>query len=122
MPAHFCGVYGLKPSFGRIPYHPVNAGDFTSHIGPLTRNVADAALMTQIIAGPHPLDHTTLEAWPADYPARLHEGIAGKRIEKRHVDGPQGVRGRNSDNRLIRQHLGWAPSHSRSPARSRPAV
>ena len=39
-------------------------------------------------------------------------GIAGKRIEKRHVDGPQGVRGRNSDNRLIRQHLGWAPSHS----------
>ena len=80
MPAHFCGVYGLKPSFGRIPYHPVNAGDFTSHIGPLTRNVADAALMTQIMAGPHPLDHTTLEAWPADYPARLHEGIAGKRI------------------------------------------
>ncbi len=39
-------------------------------------------------------------------------GIAGKRIEKRHVDGPQGVRGRNSDNRLIRQHLGWAPSQS----------
>jgi nucleoside-diphosphate-sugar epimerase len=37
-------------------------------------------------------------------------GIAGKRIEKRHIDGPQGVRGRNSDNRLIREKLGWAPS------------
>jgi len=36
--------------------------------------------------------------------------IAGKRIEKRHIDGPQGVRGRNSDNRLIREKLGWAPS------------
>jgi aspartyl-tRNA(Asn)/glutamyl-tRNA(Gln) amidotransferase subunit A len=80
MPAHFSGVYGLKPSFGRIPYHPVNAGDYTSHIGPLTRTVADAALMTQIMAGPHPLDHTTLEAEPADYPGRLDEGIAGKRI------------------------------------------
>ncbi len=36
--------------------------------------------------------------------------IAGKRVEKRHVPGPLGVRGRNSDNRLIRQKLGWAPS------------
>ena len=36
--------------------------------------------------------------------------IAGKKIAKRHVDGPQGVRGRNSDNRLIRAKLGWAPS------------
>jgi GDP-D-mannose 3', 5'-epimerase len=36
--------------------------------------------------------------------------IAGKRIEKNHIPGPTGVRGRNSDNRLIRQKLGWAPS------------
>jgi nucleoside-diphosphate-sugar epimerase len=38
--------------------------------------------------------------------------IAGKRIEKQHISGPQGVRGRNSDNRLIRDKLGWAPSQS----------
>jgi len=38
--------------------------------------------------------------------------IAGKRIERRHVDGPQGVRGRNSDNRLIREKLNWAPTKS----------
>ena len=38
--------------------------------------------------------------------------IAGKRISKRHVPGPQGVRGRNSDNRLIREKLGWEPSRS----------
>ena len=36
--------------------------------------------------------------------------IAGKRIEVRHIDGPQGVRGRNSDNNLIADRLGWAPS------------
>lgn len=40
----------------------------------------------------------------------LVAGIAGKRIIKRHVDGPQGVRGRNSDNRLIKQQLQWEPS------------
>ena len=38
--------------------------------------------------------------------------IAGKRIEKHHIDGPQGVRGRNSDNRLIKEKLGWAPSRA----------
>jgi nucleoside-diphosphate-sugar epimerase len=40
----------------------------------------------------------------------LVAGIAGKEIEKRHVDGPTGVRGRNSDNRLIRETLNWSPS------------
>jgi nucleoside-diphosphate-sugar epimerase len=37
-------------------------------------------------------------------------GVSGKRLRLRHVDGPQGVRGRNSDNRLIRERLGWAPT------------
>ena len=37
-------------------------------------------------------------------------GIAGKSIKKHHIDGPTGVRGRNSDNRLIREKLSWAPS------------
>jgi aspartyl-tRNA(Asn)/glutamyl-tRNA(Gln) amidotransferase subunit A len=80
MPAHFCGVFGLKPSFGRIPSYPVSAGDFTSHNGPLTRTVADSALFLAVTAGPHPLDHTTLEADPADYLGRLGEGVRGKRI------------------------------------------
>jgi aspartyl-tRNA(Asn)/glutamyl-tRNA(Gln) amidotransferase subunit A len=80
MPAHFCGVFGMKPSFGRVPYAPVSAGDYTSHMGPISRTVADSALMLEVMAGPHPLDHTTLEAWPAPYLRRLHEGIAGRRI------------------------------------------
>jgi aspartyl-tRNA(Asn)/glutamyl-tRNA(Gln) amidotransferase subunit A len=80
MPAHFCGVFGLKPSFGRVPNYPVSTGDFTSHNGPLTRTVADAALMLEVMAGPHPLDFTSLEAGPAAYGARLQEGVKGKRI------------------------------------------
>ncbi len=80
MPAHFCGVFGLKPSFGRVPAYPVNAGDYTSHNGPMTRTVADAALFLAVTAGAHPDDHTSLEAGPADYLGRLHEGVRGKRI------------------------------------------
>ncbi|MBV9785717.1 MAG: amidase [Acidisphaera sp.] len=80
MPAHFCGIYGLKPTYGRVPYYPVSNNDYTSHIGPMTRTVADAALMLQAMSGPHPLDHSSCEAWPPDYPARLGEGIKGKRV------------------------------------------
>jgi aspartyl-tRNA(Asn)/glutamyl-tRNA(Gln) amidotransferase subunit A len=80
MPAHFCGVFGLKPSYGRVPNYPAGGGDYTSHYGPLTRTVADSALMLEVMAGPSPLDHTSLEAGPAPYLARLGEGIKGKRI------------------------------------------
>jgi aspartyl-tRNA(Asn)/glutamyl-tRNA(Gln) amidotransferase subunit A len=79
-PSHFCGVFGLKPSFGRVPAYPVSTGDYTSHSGPLSRSVADAALMLEVMAGPHPLDFTTLEAGPANYTGRLHDGVKGKRI------------------------------------------
>lgn len=80
MPAHFCGVFGLKPSYGRVPNYPAGGGDYTSHYGPLTRTVADSALMLEVMAGPSPLDHTSLEAGPAPYLARLGEGIKGKRV------------------------------------------
>ena len=80
MPAHFCGVFGLKPTYGRVPNYPVSTGDYTAHVGPITRTVADAALMLAAMAGPHPLDHSSAEAWPEPYAARLGEGIRGARI------------------------------------------
>jgi aspartyl-tRNA(Asn)/glutamyl-tRNA(Gln) amidotransferase subunit A len=80
LPAHFSGVFGLKPTYGRVPHYPVGTGDYTTHIGPITRNVADAALMLSVMAGPHPLDHTSCEAEPAAYAVRFHDGIRGKRI------------------------------------------
>lgn len=80
MPAHFCGVFGFKPTYGRIPNWPVPNNDQGSHIGPITRTVADAALMLGVMAGPHVWDHTSLEAEPADYVGRLDEGVHGKRV------------------------------------------
>ncbi|MFI5670542.1 amidase [Streptomyces sp. NPDC051704] len=50
IPASFCGVVGFKPSLGRIPYVP-QSPDGLSHLGPLTRSVADAALLTQVMSG-----------------------------------------------------------------------
>src|SRR5882724_10792159 len=67
MPAHFCGVFGLKPTYGRVAQSPMAPSDGTVHLGPLTRNVADAAVMLKVMAGPHPDDYSSLESPPADY-------------------------------------------------------
>jgi aspartyl-tRNA(Asn)/glutamyl-tRNA(Gln) amidotransferase subunit A len=80
MPAHFCGVFGLKPTFGRIAQVPVGNNDYMGVFGPLTRTVADAALMLRVMAGPHYLDHTCLELEPVDYSTRLSEPLAPVRI------------------------------------------
>ncbi len=80
MPAHFSGVYGFKPTHGRVPNWPMSNNDLATHIGPLTRTVLDAALMTQAMAGPHVWDYTSLEAPPQDYASHLHADMKGKRI------------------------------------------
>jgi len=80
MPSHFCGIYGLKPTYGRVPYHPVNAGDYTAHLGPMTRTVADAALLMDVMSGPSPLDHTTLDVADGSFGSGLHSGVRGQRI------------------------------------------
>lgn len=80
MPAAFCGVYGIKPSHGRIPYYPMPQNGLISHIGPITRTVADAALMLQALAGPDERDMTSIDAAPEDYLGRLDEGVSGLRV------------------------------------------
>ena len=80
MPAGFCGVYGIKPSHGRVPYYPLPANGLISHVGPITRTVADAALMLQAMAGPDDRDMTSLEAQPEDFTGKLDNGIAGLRV------------------------------------------
>jgi aspartyl-tRNA(Asn)/glutamyl-tRNA(Gln) amidotransferase subunit A len=61
IPSSFCGIFGFKPSFGRIPRYPVLHGwETLSHYGPMTRTVKDAALMLDVMAGPHDADRLSL--------------------------------------------------------------
>jgi aspartyl-tRNA(Asn)/glutamyl-tRNA(Gln) amidotransferase subunit A len=80
IPSAFCGVFGLKPSYGRVPIWPVSNNDYATHCGPMTRTVADAALMLSVMAGPDPWDATSLEGAPADYVGLLDRGVAGLRM------------------------------------------
>jgi Asp-tRNA(Asn)/Glu-tRNA(Gln) amidotransferase A subunit family amidase len=84
IPAALCGVFGHKPSFGRVPNWP-NADIWAarSHNGPITRTVADAALMLQAIAGPDPRDPTSIDNTPDDYIAAVAqplEALRGLRV------------------------------------------
>src|SRR2546428_11149755 len=84
IPAALCGVFGLKPSFGRVPYWP-NADIWAarSHNGPITRTVADAALLLGVMAGPDPRDPTSIDSPLEDYPAavaRPLEALRGLRV------------------------------------------
>jgi aspartyl-tRNA(Asn)/glutamyl-tRNA(Gln) amidotransferase subunit A len=80
IPASFCGIVGHKPSYGRVPMWPVSNNDYTTHVGPMTRTVADAALMLGVMAGPDPWDATSLEGMPADYVGLLGRGVKGLRV------------------------------------------
>jgi len=76
IPSSFCGIYGLKPSYGRVPMWPVSNNDY----GPMTRTVGDAALMLSVMAGPDDRDRTSLEGAPADYVGQLRRDLNGLRV------------------------------------------
>src|SRR5262249_50282969 len=81
IPAALCGVFGLKPSFGRVPYWP--NPDFwaaRSHNGPLSRTVRDAALMLNVIAGFDPRDPVTLDSPAEDYVAACDGELRGLNV------------------------------------------
>ena len=80
IPSSFCGIYGFKPSYGRVPMWPTSNTDSASHTGPMTRTVADAALMLAVMAGSDDWDRTSLDSVPDDYVGRLDEGIKGLRV------------------------------------------
>ena len=80
-PAALCGIVGLKPNYGRVSRHGLIA--FASSldvIGPMTRDVRDAALLLQAIAGHDPQDSTSANVEVPDYLAELEGGIRGMRI------------------------------------------
>ena len=60
IPASACGIVGFKPPHGRNPDGPPSNFDRFNHCGPMTRSIADAALMQNVTSGPHPLDHDSI--------------------------------------------------------------
>lgn len=74
LPAHHCGLFGLKPSLGRVPINPPYVGRVA---GPMTRTVIDAAMLMQVISRPDVRDWMSLPAQDLDYAAQL-EGLSLK--------------------------------------------
>jgi len=80
-PAAFCGVVGLKPTYGRVSrYGLIAFGSSLDCPGPVARNVRDAAMMLNAIAGPDMQDSTAVTVPVPDYTAALEAGVKGMRI------------------------------------------
>lgn len=81
IPAAYCGVYGMKPTFGLVPYTGAVPLEMTiDHLGPITASVADNALLLQVIAGADGLDPRQGTPPIADYSARLGVSLHGVTI------------------------------------------
>ena len=80
-PSQTAGIVGLKPTYGRVSRHGVlPLAPSMDHVGPMTRRVADAAAMLQVIGGPDPNDPTTLDVPVPDLFTTLDAGVKGLRI------------------------------------------
>ena len=80
-PAAFCGVVGLKPTYGRVSrYGLIAYGSSLDCIGPITKTVKDSALVLNIIAGKDPRDSTSSDRPLPDYSANLEKELKGLRI------------------------------------------
>jgi aspartyl-tRNA(Asn)/glutamyl-tRNA(Gln) amidotransferase subunit A len=80
IPASFSGIFGLKPSFGRVPVYPFSGAWSLSHAGPMTRTVRDAALMLTVIAGPDERDLSSLPDEKLDFAKLLKGNLTGLRV------------------------------------------
>ncbi|MCT4592330.1 MAG: Asp-tRNA(Asn)/Glu-tRNA(Gln) amidotransferase subunit GatA [Candidatus Gracilibacteria bacterium] len=80
-PANFCGCVGLKPTYGRVPrYGVISYASSFDTIGPLTKNVEDAAIVMEIISGISEKDATTVDKPIDNYSENLQNPIKGKKI------------------------------------------
>ena len=89
IPASLAGMFGIKPSWGRVPVYPgcrderhpgISSWESLEHIGPITRTAADAALALSVLAGPTPRDRHSLPAESADWRVPGMESLRGRRI------------------------------------------
>lgn len=80
IPSSFCGIFGMKASFGRVPAYPPSAVAPLSHTGPMTRTVRDAALMLNAMVGPDDRDIHSLPRDATDYLAACEGNLRGLRV------------------------------------------
>jgi amidase len=81
IPASFCGIYGMKPTHGLVPYTGIMPIELTlDHTGPMTATVEDNALLLEVLAGPDGLDPRQYGAVAKPYREALGKGAGGLRI------------------------------------------
>ncbi|GMQ55358.1 amidase [Halopseudomonas aestusnigri] len=80
IPASFCGIVGLKPSFGEVPHWPSSPFGTLAHAGPMTWTVEDCALMMNVLAEPDYRDTHAVPRRNIDYLAELRSGVKGLKI------------------------------------------
>lgn len=80
IPSSYCGIAGIKPTWGRVPLHQPAVCGTWSHVGPMARSVADLALGLNALAHPDPRDWESLPETGTDYTAGLDAGVKGLRI------------------------------------------
>ena len=81
LPGTFCGVVGLKQTYGRVSQRGLMVTSFNGdHIGPMTRSVADSALLLQVLAGNDPLDPSSVPVPVPDYSSYLGKGLKGLKM------------------------------------------
>ena len=80
IPCAFTGLFGIKPTFGRVPAWPLSPFGTVAHVGPMTRSVADSALMLNVLSLPDARDWHALPHEARDYTLGLEDGVRGLRI------------------------------------------
>src|SRR4029077_13581388 len=81
IPASYCGIVGMKPTFGLVPYTGIGPLEITIDTGgPMTANVADNALLLEVLAGPDGLDSRQRDVNIAKYTDALGGNVKGLRI------------------------------------------
>jgi aspartyl-tRNA(Asn)/glutamyl-tRNA(Gln) amidotransferase subunit A len=80
IPSAFTGIFGIKATFGRVPAHPYGSMGLLSNVGPMTRNVHDAALMLNVLSRPDHRDSYCLPPDGRDYLDGIEDGVKGWRI------------------------------------------
>ncbi|MBW1603140.1 amidase [Streptomyces sp. JJ66] len=80
IPAAFSGLFALKPTYGRVPLYPASAFGTLAHVGPMTRDAADAALLLDVIGATDPRDWSALAPPAGNFRDQLAGGVAGLRV------------------------------------------